>query len=118
MASGSASAIPQIGREAAQNPIGIPAILANNLPTSANYYLTYFLVQGLTSGSDNLLNYSDLLQYLFFDYFFDKTPRQKYNSYTQMRGAAWGKLFPKYTNFVIIGTTSLISDQRGIADAL
>ncbi|KAF2709844.1 DUF221-domain-containing protein [Pleomassaria siparia CBS 279.74] len=86
----------------ASDPTQVPALLAQNLPSSSNYYLTYFIVQGLTSSSDNLLNYSDLLQYLFFDYFFDKTPRQKYNSHVSLKGIAWGKVFPKYTNFAII----------------
>lgn len=104
VASGSAAAIPIIAREAAQNPIGVPALLANTLPTSANFYLTYFVVQGLTSSSDNLLNYSDLLVWLLSDYVLDKTPRQKFNRYTSLKNVAWGKVFPKYTNFAIIGT--------------
>jgi hypothetical protein len=103
VASGSAAAIPAIAREAAQNPGEIPLILARNIPTSSNFYLTYFVIQGFTSASDNLLNYSDLLTWLSYDYLFDKTPRQKYTRFTSMRGIAWGKVFPKYANFVIIG---------------
>jgi hypothetical protein len=106
VASGSAAAIPVIAREAAQNPIGVPALLANTLPTSANFYLTYFLVQGFTSASDNLLNYSDLVVYLLSDYVLDKTPRQKYNRFTSLKSMAWGKNFPKFTNFAIIGKLS------------
>ncbi|KAF2273691.1 DUF221-domain-containing protein [Westerdykella ornata] len=102
VASGSAAAIPQIVSEAAENPTSVPMILAKNLPTSSNFFLTYFIVQGLTSSSDNLLNYSDLLSYLFYDRFFDKTPRQKFQIFTSLTGIAWGKVFPKYTNFVII----------------
>ncbi|KAF2109313.1 hypothetical protein BDV96DRAFT_503194 [Lophiotrema nucula] len=98
LSSGAAAVISQVSRD----PASVPTLLAKQLPSSANFYLTYFIVQGLTSSSDNLLNYSDLLSYLFFDFFFNKTPRQKYNSYTSMRGIAWGKVFPKYTNFVII----------------
>ncbi|KAF2752051.1 DUF221-domain-containing protein [Sporormia fimetaria CBS 119925] len=102
IASGSAAAIPQIAKKASEDPASIPIILANNLPTSANFFLTYFIVQGLTKSSDNLLNYSDLLSYLFYDRFFNKTPRQKYKAFTSLRGISWGKVFPKYTNFVII----------------
>ena len=106
MSSGAAAVASQI----ALDPTAVTTLLAERLPGSSNFYLTYFIVQGLTSASDNILNYSDLLSWKFFDYFFDKTPRQKYNSYTSLRGIAWGKVFPKYTNFVIIGsfTPSLI----------
>lgn len=90
----------------ANNPSSLPALLANKLPSAANSYLTYFIVQGLTSSSDNLLNYSDLLSYIFLGYFLDKTPRQKYNRYTTLKGIQWGKLFPKYGNFLIIGMSN------------
>ncbi|KAI1653440.1 DUF221-domain-containing protein [Daldinia decipiens] len=81
--------------EKAKDPTSIPELLARQLPKASNFYLTYFIVQGTTSAADNLLNYSDLLSYLFYDYFFDKTPRQKFNRYTSMKGIAWGKLYPK-----------------------
>ncbi|OTA99726.1 hypothetical protein M426DRAFT_324910 [Hypoxylon sp. CI-4A] len=88
--------------ERAKDPTSIPELLARQLPKASNFYLTYFIIQGTTSAADNLLNYSDLLSYLFYDYFFDNTPRQKFNSYTSMKGIAWGKLFPKFANFAII----------------
>lgn len=105
LASGAAAVLSQ----AANNPASIPTILANNLPSAANSYLTYFIVQGLTNASNNMLNYSDLLSYLFFDRFFDKTPRQKYNRFIQLKGIQWGKVFPKYGNFLIIGKHELIN---------
>lgn len=30
------------------------------------------------------------------------TPRQKYSQYTSLKGISWGKVYPKFTNFVII----------------
>ncbi|KAJ4325981.1 hypothetical protein N0V94_000346 [Neodidymelliopsis sp. IMI 364377] len=98
LSSGAATVASQI----AKNPNEVPKLLAERLPRASNSYLTYFVVQGLTSASDNLLNYSDVLSFVFFDKFFDKTPRQKYSSYITLRGMQWGKLFPKYVNFVII----------------
>ncbi|XXH01459.1 hypothetical protein Hte_007819 [Hypoxylon texense] len=85
-----------------KDPTSIPELLARQLPKASNFYLTYFIIQGTTSAADNILNYSDLLSYLFYDYFFDKTPRQKFTRYTSMKGIAWGKLFPKFANFAII----------------
>jgi hypothetical protein len=99
LSSGAAAAFSQV----AQDPSSIPQLLAERLPSASNTYLAYFVVQALTNAPSNILNYSDVLSFWFFDKFFDKTPRQKYNSYIAMRGMAWGKLFPKYVNFVIIG---------------
>ncbi|KAI1210262.1 DUF221-domain-containing protein [Annulohypoxylon truncatum] len=85
-----------------KDPTSVPELLARQLPKASNFYLTYFIIQGTTSAADNLLNYSDLLSFLFCGYLFDKTPRQKFNRYTSMKGIAWGKLFPKFANFAII----------------
>lgn len=85
-----------------QEPHQIPMILADNLPKSSNFYLTYFILQGLGSSTRNILNYSDLFQYLFYDKFINKTPRQRYNQYTSLKGISWGKVYPKFTNFAII----------------
>ncbi|KAI0533422.1 hypothetical protein GGR58DRAFT_114691 [Xylaria digitata] len=84
------------------NVRAIPALLATQLPKSSNYYLTYFIVQGITSAADNLLNYSNVLDYLSVEYLIDETPRQKFNRYTNMKSIAWGEVFPKFTNFAII----------------
>ena len=113
LSAGAATVISQI----AKNPTSVPTLLAERLPRASTSYFTYFLVQGLTSSSDNLLNYSDVLTFLFYDRFFDKTPRQKYNRYISLRGMSWGKLFPKYVNFVIIGTKTQRL-QAGIANSL
>ncbi|KAL5119525.1 hypothetical protein ACEQ8H_002590 [Pleosporales sp. CAS-2024a] len=98
LASGAAAVVSQI----ANNPTSIPQLLAEKLPSASNTYLTYFIIQGLSNAPSNVLNYSDVLSFVFFDRFFDKTPRQKYVRYTYLRGMQWGKLFPKYVNFVII----------------
>lgn len=50
----------------------------------------------------NIMNWSDLLQYLFFEIFVYKTPRDKHKQYVDLKGIAWGKVYPKFTNFVII----------------
>lgn len=92
--SGAATVVAQL-LDKLKNPTTVPELLARQLPKSANFYLTYFLIQGSTTAADNMLNYSDLLFYLFYDRFLDKTPRQKFNRFTSMKGIAWGKVYPK-----------------------
>ncbi|KAI1116563.1 DUF221-domain-containing protein [Nemania sp. NC0429] len=99
--SGAATVASQLAQHL-QDPMSIPALLATQLPKSSNYYITYFIVQGITSAADNLLNYSDLLEHLFYEYLVDETPRQKFRRYTNMKGIAWAKVYPKFTNFAII----------------
>ncbi|KAK5625978.1 hypothetical protein RRF57_001694 [Xylaria bambusicola] len=92
--SGAATLASQLAKNL-RDPTAIPALLATQLPKSSNYYLTYFIVQGITSAADNLLNYSELLNYLSLEYLVDETPRQKFSRHTSMKDIAWGQVFPK-----------------------
>lgn len=114
LSSGAAAVASQI----AKDPSSVPQLLADRLPRASNTYLTYFVVQALTNAPSNILNYTDVLTYVFYDKFVDKTPRQKYKNYITMRGMAWGKLFPKYVNFVIIGMLFSISPNFNITNGL
>lgn len=96
--SGAATVATKIANE----PTSVPVLLAKNLPKAANFYLSYFIIQGLGSATKTVINYSDLFSYIFYDRFFDRTPRQKYVRRTQMKGIGWGKAYPKFTNFAVI----------------
>lgn len=93
-----------VATKIAKNPGSATDLLASSLPKASNFYLTYFILQGTTSAASNLLDYSELFEYLFYEYFWNKTPREKYQTYAQMRGTPWAAWFPKYTNFLIIAT--------------
>ena len=86
-----------------QDPGLTPTLLARHLPQASNFYLAYILLQGTISSSKNVLNYSDLFEYLIYDRFFDKTPRDKYNRFTSMKNVSWGSVYPKFTNLAVIG---------------
>ncbi|KAF2763072.1 DUF221-domain-containing protein [Pseudovirgaria hyperparasitica] len=106
LSSSATAFVPQL----INNPGNVPMLLADKLPSSSNFYLTYFILQGLGSATKNILNYSDLFQYVFWDWFINKTPRDKYTQYTTMKGIGWGKMYPKFNNFVIIALAySIIS---------
>lgn len=99
LSSGAAAVATKI----AQDPSLTATLLARHLPQASNFYLTYILLQGTASAAKNVLNYSDLFQYLIHDRFFDKTPRDKYNKFTSMKNLSWGSVYPKFTNFAVIG---------------
>lgn len=91
-----------VATKISNDPQSVPRLLAKNLPKASNFYLTYFIIQGLGTASKNIINYSDLLQYLFYYNVTSKTPRQKYNTYIQMKGISWFNVYPKFTNLAII----------------
>lgn len=91
-----------VAAKIAKDPTQAPALLASSLPTASNFYLTYFILQGTTSAASNLLDYSETAEYLFYEYIWAKTPREKFETYALMRGTPWGSWYPKFTNFLII----------------
>lgn len=85
-----------------QDPSQTPTLLAANLPKASNFYLTYIILQGTTNAANNLLNYGDLFEYIFYEYFWDKTPREKFTTFAQMKGTPWAAWYPKFANLFII----------------
>ena len=96
--SGAATVATKIANE----PTSVPFLLAKNLPSSSNFYLTYFIIQGIGNAAKQVINYSDLGEYIFYDYFFDRTPREKYVRRSKMKGISWGSVYPKFANLAVI----------------
>lgn len=91
-----------VAAKIAKDPRSAPDLLAESLPSASNFYLTYFILQGTTSAASNLLDYSETAEYLFYEYIWCKTPREKFETYAQMRGTPWASWYPKFTNFLVI----------------
>ncbi|KIW11665.1 hypothetical protein PV08_10967 [Exophiala spinifera] len=91
-----------VANKVANEPTSVPTLLAKNLPKASNFYLTYFIIQGLGTAAKNIINYSDLFSYLVFYHIVAKTPRQKFNTYAQMKGISWFNVYPKFTNLAVI----------------
>lgn len=91
-----------VAAKIAKDPQSAPTLLAESLPMASNFYITYFILQGLGSASSTIVNYSDLFEYLFYEYVWDKSPREKFQTYASMKGTPWASWFPKFTNFLVI----------------
>lgn len=97
LSSGAATIVKRIG----ERPGDIPTFLADNLPKSSNFYITYFTLQGLNTAASQLIKYSDTFEYVFWKTI-AKTPREKYDQETKMKGLFFGSQYPKFTNMAVI----------------
>jgi hypothetical protein len=84
------------------NPIGVPQILAEKLPKSANYFFSYMILQALSISSGTLLQIGAVIVIVFLR-FMDTTPREKVSRVLSRPGINWGTMIPVYTNFGAIG---------------
>lgn len=82
-ASGAASVVQSI----IDDPTQAATLLAQNLPTASNFYISYFILFGLITTALQFLNIVPLLFVLFLGKLLDKTPRKMFQRYVQLAGS-------------------------------
>ncbi|GAB1210116.1 hypothetical protein APSETT445_008906 [Aspergillus pseudonomiae] len=87
-----------------KDPLSAKDLLAENLPKATNFYISYFLLQGLTMSSMALVQVAGALFFKFITTFFDRSPRRLYERWSALSGISWGNIFPVFTNMGVIGT--------------
>lgn len=98
MADSASGAIIQI----VQDPSSVLDLLSQSLPTSSNFYISYFIVQGLTIAISVLTQVVGCLIFRILYKFLAGTPRAMYNKWTTLSSLSWGSLLPVYTNIAVI----------------
>ncbi|PHH68760.1 hypothetical protein CDD80_7271 [Ophiocordyceps camponoti-rufipedis] len=86
----------------AANPSSISSILGQQLPTSSNFYISYFIVQGITVATGVVTQVIGLVVFRVLYKFLASTPRAMYTKWTTLTPVLWGSLMPVYTNIVCI----------------
>ncbi|EXJ55521.1 hypothetical protein A1O7_08449 [Cladophialophora yegresii CBS 114405] len=90
MTSAASAAVPQIIKQ----PGSITTLLAQNLPLASNFYISYFILQGLVFSSGQLLRIVGLILFNALSKILDKTPRKMYNRWSSLSSVGWGNVFP------------------------
>jgi hypothetical protein len=97
------SAASAVVTEIINDPSSATSLLAQNLPKASNFYISYFILQGLGIASGDLLNIGALAMLTVVGKFLDKSPRKMFKRYITLGGLGWGSLYPKFGNLAIIG---------------
>ncbi|CAJ2513603.1 Uu.00g017220.m01.CDS01 [Anthostomella pinea] len=99
LASGALAALENVLKQ----PTGIADILAQKLPTAANYFFSYMILQALSVSSGTLLQIGSLVNWYVIARITNNTARSKWETNTNLPTVKWGTYFPVYTNFACIG---------------
>lgn len=86
-----------------KNPLSAKDLLAKNLPKATNFYISYFLLQGLSMSSMALVQIASALVFRIVTSFFAHSPRRLYNKWAELASLNWGSVFPVFTNMGVIG---------------
>ncbi|KUI54893.1 Uncharacterized protein RSN1 [Cytospora mali] len=98
----SASAVAQ---QIADDPTGVTSILASNLPKASNFYISYFIVQGLTVAASVISQVVGFVIFSLVYKFLAGTPRALYSKWANLSAISWGSTLPVYTNITVIAIT-------------
>lgn len=100
-----ASSATSIIDDARKNPASIVSLLANRIPTVSNFYISYFIVQGLTIASGVISQVVGFVIFKLMYMFLANTPRKMYNKWSTLSAISWGSVLPVFTNIAVIGIT-------------
>ncbi|KAL3476478.1 hypothetical protein BJX99DRAFT_140753 [Aspergillus californicus] len=88
-----------------QDPLSAKDLLAENLPKATNFYISYFLLQGLTTSSLAVVQIMSVLVFKFITTFFDGSPRRLLSRWAELSAISWGNVFPVFTCMGVIALT-------------
>lgn len=99
-----ASSASAVAKQIVDKPADATTILASNLPKSSNFYISYFIVQGLTVASQVLSQVVGFIVFALMYKYLSGTPRSYYQKWANLSAISWGSTLPVYTNIAVIGT--------------
>lgn len=85
-----------------KDPTKITNTIASKLPSAANYFFSYMILQSLSVSSGTLLQIGALVNWYLISRIFNSTARSKWTTNTTLPDVKWGSYFPVYTNFACI----------------
>lgn len=90
-----------------KNPSNATTLLATSLPTASNFYISYFILQGLSISARALAQVASVILFRLLGKFLDTTPRKMYKRFVTLAGLGWGTVFPVYTLLTVIGKCNI-----------
>ncbi|KAM0208719.1 hypothetical protein ACHAQD_010309 [Fusarium lateritium] len=85
-----------------KDPSQVFSMLSSSIPTASNFYISYFIVQGLTIATSVLTQVIGCIIFNLVYKLFASTPRAMYKKWTTLSALTWGSLLPVYTNIAVI----------------
>ena len=83
-----------------------PELLAQNIPSSSNYFFSYMILQAMSVSAGALVQIFGLVSWFILAPMLDTTARTKWARTTNLNQMQWGTFFPVYTTLASIGKFS------------
>jgi hypothetical protein len=100
------SAVTSVINDVLDNPGSVLTLLSTNLPKASNFYISYFILLGLSSAAGTLLNIGGFVVVVLLGRILPgKTPRKIFQNLTKLSAPSWGSEYPKWINLGVIAIT-------------
>ncbi|KAF9873251.1 duf221 domain-containing protein [Colletotrichum karsti] len=90
------------------NPASIFSTLSEALPKSSSFYISYFIVQGITLAVNIMTQVVGFAIFVVLLKLLTNTPRALYNKWSTLAAISWGSVLPVFTTIAIISITYAI----------
>jgi hypothetical protein len=84
------------------NPMSARSLLSENIPKASNFYISYFVLQGLAISANRIVHMLSFWRFQVTQKSLDN-PRKLSIRYHRLRKIHWGSIFPVFTNMGVIG---------------
>jgi hypothetical protein len=108
------SGLTSIFEELIRTPTSVPNILATNLPTAANYYFSFLIVQALSLSATSILQTIRLFKFYVIGHV--NTPDSVFEKLSWTNFTRIGSNIPWYITFAVIGMQQIIHHYRFFAN--
>lgn len=99
------SSASAVAETIARDPTKATEVLASNLPEASNFYISYFIVQGLGIAAGVLSQIVGFVIFTLLYKYLSGTPRAMYTKWANLSAISWGSTMPVYTNITVIAIT-------------
>ncbi|RDW77984.1 hypothetical protein BP5796_05836 [Coleophoma crateriformis] len=86
--------------EILENPMSARTLLSQNLPKSSNFYVSYFILQGLAMSATRIVHLSTLVRLHILKA--PDNPAFVSKRWHRLRPTHWGSIYPVFTNMGVI----------------
>ncbi|CAK7199734.1 phosphate metabolism protein 7 [Sporothrix eucalyptigena] len=100
-----ASSASAVAKQIVDDPSSATSLLATNLPKASNFYMSYFIVQGLTVAASVISQVVGFFIFHLMYKYLTGTPRGLYQKWANLSAISWGSTLPVYTNIAVIAIT-------------
>ncbi|TVY87416.1 Uncharacterized protein LAWI1_G006273, partial [Lachnellula willkommii] len=105
LTSAASSAITSIIKD----PMSARSLLSQNLPKASNFYISYFILQGLAMSASRVVHQGSVIRHYFMGNS-GGNPKVISARYHRLRQIHWGSIYPVFTNMGVIAISySLIA---------